>query len=96
METRQSFDAESVKNRGTEEYASNLWILTSRCVKYLQSSKRKLISKTNSHLRMLEHVVVAHCSNCISRGVNHGAGVGERGFDDESRWISGLRCTGVV
>jgi hypothetical protein len=58
--------------------------------------KAKLISQTNRHLRVFQHVGKADSADRVLSGVDVATGVLERALNNKSRWVAGLGCTCMV
>ena len=62
----------------------------------LKVGKGQLVSKGQSHARVLEHVVKGKILDQILGAVDVVVGVLERGLDYECRWVASLGGRGVV
>jgi hypothetical protein len=61
-----------------------------------ERSKRKLIGKRETHLRMLQHVVEAKVLNLVFGRVDFLVAVLELRFDDKGRWVAEAAGGGMV
>jgi hypothetical protein len=59
-------------------------------------SKAKLISQTNSHLRVFQHMGKADSADRVLSGVDVVTSVLERALNNKGRWVAGLGCTCMV
>ena len=62
----------------------------------LKLRKRKLVRQPQRQPRMLQHVIKAQILNLILRRMDLLIRVLEIRLDDESRWVSSLRCASVI